>query len=173
MTETLLSLFPDPDDLLSLEAEELGGVVLELASPVMQNGLFNISGLVAQVSQSVGPSYPSNKQRAVTLALAEAVSWLVTQGLMVEDPQQNRDWYVFTRRGQSLQVRADVEAYRKGRVLPVELLQPALAKKVRPQFLRGIMMWQCSRHFEKWRSQSGWPRIRKVLATRMMLWAFH
>jgi hypothetical protein len=30
-----------------------------------------------------------------------------------------------------------VEAYRKGRLLPVELLQPTLAEKFWPQFLRG------------------------------------
>jgi hypothetical protein len=33
--------------------------------------------------------------------------------------------------------RAEVEAYRKGRILPIDLLQAALADKVWPQFLRG------------------------------------
>jgi uncharacterized protein (TIGR02391 family) len=33
--------------------------------------------------------------------------------------------------------REEVEKFRKGRMLPVELLQPALAEKVWPQFLRG------------------------------------
>ena len=42
-----------------------------------------------------------------------------------------------TRRARNLRSRADVEAYRKGRMLPVELLQPVLAEKVWPQFLRG------------------------------------
>jgi hypothetical protein len=152
MVDTLLSLFPDPDDLLSLDAEELAGVVLELAPAVMQNGLFNIQGLFAQVSQPFGPSYPEGTREAVMLALAGAVSWLVTGGLMVEDPrQQNRAWYVFTRRGKTLRVRTDVEAYRKGRVLPVELLQPSLAKKVRPQFLRGdhdVAVFQAFREVE-------------------------
>jgi hypothetical protein len=36
-----------------------------------------------------------------------------------------------------LRGKADVEAYRKGRILPVELLESVLADKVQPQFLRG------------------------------------
>lgn len=48
MTHTLLSIFPNPDDLLSLGAEELGGVLLEIVPGVMQmkcsaSGLFTHS----------------------------------------------------------------------------------------------------------------------------------
>ena len=40
MPDTLLSMFPNLDDLLSLPPEELGRVILEIASGVMQNGMF-------------------------------------------------------------------------------------------------------------------------------------
>lgn len=63
------------------------------------------------------------------LALAEALSWLVAQGLLVIDPSQPAQWYLLTRRAKSLRTRADVDAYRKGRMLPVELIQEALAAK--------------------------------------------
>jgi hypothetical protein len=52
------------------------------------------------------------------LALAEALSWLVSQGLLLIDPNQPAHWYVLTRRGRNLRSRADVEAYRKGRDAP-------------------------------------------------------
>lgn len=137
MTATLLSVFPSPDMLLALEPEELGGVILEIAHTVIQNGMFNVHSLLAQLFQSTGKTYPHNSNRAVELALTEALSWLVVQGLLVIDPSQPAQWYRFTRRASSLRTRADVAAYRKGRILPIELMQQALAEKVWPQFLRG------------------------------------
>jgi len=50
MPDTLLSMFPNLDDLLSLPPEELGRVILEIASGVMQNGMFNMAGLLAPCS---------------------------------------------------------------------------------------------------------------------------
>jgi hypothetical protein len=74
----------------------------------------------------------------VYLAAAEALSWLLSQGLVIHDPgQPSADWLVVTRRGKTLRTRADVEVFRKGRILPIELLPPVLADKVWPQFLRG------------------------------------
>jgi hypothetical protein len=137
MVQTLLSIFPNPADLLALEPEELGGVILEVAPGVMQHGIFNDGYLSAQLFPAVGTGYQHNVHRPVELALAEALSWLESQGLIVIDPGQPLKSYVLTRRAKTLRTRADVEAYRKGRILPVELLQPRLADKVWPLFLRG------------------------------------
>jgi hypothetical protein len=69
--------------------------------------------------------------RPVELAVAEAVSWLVSQGLSVEDPSQPAArLFALARRAATVRNRTDLEAYRKGRMLPVELLQPALAERV-------------------------------------------
>jgi uncharacterized protein Ymh len=135
---TLLSLFPKPEDLLALTPEDLGGVIIEVMPPLLQNGMLNIGVFSAVLYPSVGPSYPSGTQRAVHLALAEAMSWLETYGLMVIDPAQpTPSWYVPTRRAQALKTRADVEAYRKGRMLPDDLLPALFAEKVGPLFRRG------------------------------------
>jgi hypothetical protein len=56
MTTTLLSVFPNPEELLALEPEELGGVILEIAPGVIQNGMFGIHSLLAQLFQLVGKS---------------------------------------------------------------------------------------------------------------------
>jgi hypothetical protein len=104
----------------------------------MQSGMFQIGNFVAQVTQHVGPSYPRASLGPVVNALAEAISRLVAFGLLIEDPEQPaRGWYRLTRRAQALKTRTDVEQFRRGRILPVELLQPALAEKVWPLFLRG------------------------------------
>jgi uncharacterized protein (TIGR02391 family) len=71
------------------------------------------------------------------MAVAEALSWLETQGIIVRNPNQPAAWYRLTRRGQKLKTRADLAAFRMGRVLPIDLLQPSLADKVHHLFLRG------------------------------------
>lgn len=123
---------------MALAPEELGGVLLELVPAVAQrDGMFTLTSFVSPLFPSAGNGYSLNVRRPVVLAIAEAVSWLVSQGLIIDDPEQPASWLIATRRGKSLRTRADVEAFRKGRILPVELLQPALAEKVWPQFLRG------------------------------------
>jgi hypothetical protein len=130
---TLFSVFPQFRDLLALQPEELGGVILEIAS----GADFTIQQLTASLFPPIPPSYPQERHREVTRAVAEALSWLVSQGLLMLDPEQPGAWYVSTRRAQTMRGRAEVEAYRKGRILPIDLLQAALADKVWPQFLRG------------------------------------
>jgi Protein of unknown function (Hypoth_ymh) len=135
---TLLSLFPKPEDLLALAPEDLGGVIIEVMPPLIQNGMFNPAALDAQFYPGVGPSYSPNTRRAVSLAIAEAMSWLVTQGLLVPDPgQPSPGFYVPTRRARDMRTRVDVEAFRKGRILPDDLLPTLFAEKVVPLFRRG------------------------------------
>lgn len=137
MTQTLLSIFPDRKDLLALEAEELGGVLLEVVPGVMQNGMFTFETLRAPLYPPSGGGYPPEHRRPVTIAIAEALSWLTNQGLLMLDPEQPVSWYCLTRRAQNLRTRADVEAFRRGRMLPTELLPLILVKKVWPLFHRG------------------------------------
>lgn len=111
MPSTILSLLPTSSDLLELEAEQLGGILLELIPSVLENNHFNPGVLLNQLFPPHGP-YPPEERRAITLALAEAASWLTTQGLLIEDPQSVAGIYVLTRRAKNIKDRADVEAYR-------------------------------------------------------------
>jgi hypothetical protein len=77
---TILSLFPKPDDLLALPAEDLGGVIIEVMPPLLQNGLFNPAAISASLFQIVGPSYPPGSKRAVELVIAEAMRGLLRRG---------------------------------------------------------------------------------------------
>jgi len=136
-TPSLLSLFPTPQDLLALTPEDLGGAIIEVVPPLIQNGLFNIHSLVDSLYQPHGPSHPRETRRSVMLAFTEALSWLTTQGLIVIDPDQPAIWYRLTRRAADLRTRADVEAFRKGRILPDDLVPALFAQKVVPLFRRG------------------------------------
>jgi hypothetical protein len=137
-TVTLLSLFPKHEDLLAVAPEDLAGVIIELMPPLLQNGMFNPASLIAQLYEPVGASYPPGSQRDVYLAIAEAISWLITRGLFVADPgQPSPGFYVPTRRAQNLRTRVDVEAFQKGRILPDDLIPVLFAEKVVPLFRRG------------------------------------
>ena len=133
----LLSVFQDSKDLLALAPEDLGGVIIEIAPSVMQNGMFTINHILSQLYPNVGPTYPRETKISVSLALAEAISWLMTQGLIVIDPNQPSLWYRLSRRAASLNTRADVEAFRKGRILSDDLLPAVFLQKVVPLFRRG------------------------------------
>jgi uncharacterized protein (TIGR02391 family) len=132
---TLLEIFPHPEDLLALKPEELAGVLIEILPAVR---LFD--DLKAQVfPRSDGSGYPHGwVLEEVALALAEALSWLETQGIIVRDPLHPAALcYLVTRQGRALKTRADLEAFRKGRTLPLDLLQQSLTDKVHHLFLRG------------------------------------
>lgn len=136
---TLLDILPNTDDLLALEPEELAGILLEVLPGMMQSAGVVFSRIEQDVYPPLGPGgYDRMQSEDVSLVLAEALSWLETQGLVVKNPDQpQHTWYVITRRGRRLRTRADVETYRLGRALPVELLQPVLVDKVHSLFLRG------------------------------------
>jgi uncharacterized protein (TIGR02391 family) len=136
MSKSLLTVFPRPEDLAAIAAEDLAIIMFEFLRPD-RLGRFSIGALVEQFFPLTGGGYPPGSKRETLMAIAEAVSWLESQGLVVEDPEQPTHFFAMTKRAKTLRHRADVEVYRKGRMLPVELLEPALADKVQPLFLRG------------------------------------
>ena len=137
MSTVLLRILPEPGLLLALEPEELAGILLETYPTLAQSAGIGFEGLMAQFFMVQPGGYDPGYQNSVGLALAEALSWLVAEGLMMLNPYQPARWYVVTRRGSQLKTRIDVDAYRQGRALPVDLLQPRLVEKARPLFLRG------------------------------------
>jgi hypothetical protein len=135
---TLASLFPKPEDVLALAPEDFGGVIFELMPPLLQNSLFNPATLIDHLYRPPNAPYPIASMRDIHLAVAEAVSWLVSEGLLVCDPgQPSNAFYVPTRRAKALKTRIDVDVFRKGRILPNDLLQTLFAEKVVPLFRRG------------------------------------
>ncbi len=134
---TLLAIFPDVTDLLALEPEELAGVLLEIIPGISQSAGFTLGDFTAPMFPPQGGGYPPGAQDEIAVALAEALSWLVNQGIVIRNPTQPAEWYLLTRRGRALKTRADLEAFRKGRTLPLDLLQQSLASKVHHLFLRG------------------------------------
>ena len=130
-------IFSEPAELLRLEPEELAGILIEVIPSAIQHDKFVWQAIVQQVYPPPGGGWARATERKVTLAIAEALGWLISQGLVIRDPYQPGEWYLLTRRGGALASREDVEAYRKGRELPLQLLQPVLVQKVEYLFLKG------------------------------------
>jgi hypothetical protein len=172
---TLLEIFPDARQLLALEPEELAGVLIEFVPGVSQSAGFMIDNLTAQLFPPQGGGYGSGIFHEVILAFAEALSWLETQGIIVRNPTQPAPWYMVTRRGRSLKTRADLEAFRKGRTLPLDLLQEAFANKVHHLFLRGdhdTAVFQAFKEIEvAVRKAGNYPN--DLLGVNLMRAAFH
>lgn len=174
---TLLEIFPDPKDLLALKPEELAGVLIEIVPGVSQGEAgFTINKLRGQISpQRDGSGYVHGPLEESVLALAEAWSWLETQGIIVRNPTQSEGWYLLTRRGRELKTRADLEAFRKGRTLPLDLLQQSLANKVHHLFLRGdhdTAVFQAFKEVEvAVRKAGNYPN--DLVGTKLMRTAFH
>jgi hypothetical protein len=163
---TLFSLFPKREDLLALTLEDLGGVIIE--PPLLQNGLFNPATLTASLYSAVGPSYSPGTQRSVDLVIAEALSWLVTQGLLITDPgQPSPGFYVPTRRTQGLRTRADVDAFRKGRFLPDDLLPLYSPKRSSRCFVAATTTSECFKPSRRLKSRSGRHQTPRAPVTRI------
>jgi hypothetical protein len=137
MRATFASLFPSVDDFLALELEDAAAVVFEVMPSLMQNGLVNATSLIESPFQAVPSSYPPGRRTEFARAVAECLSWLESQGLIMADPEQPARWYRFTRKGLRTEGRMGVAQYRVGRSIPFDLLPEILVQKVRPIFIRG------------------------------------
>jgi hypothetical protein len=58
MVETLLSVFPNPNDLIAIDPEDLAGILLEIIPGIMQNSKFNLNGLEAQLFHVIVGALP-------------------------------------------------------------------------------------------------------------------
>jgi uncharacterized protein (TIGR02391 family) len=147
MYRALSSLIPDAKALLSLEVEELAGVLLVhlksyegvSGNSVYQNGLISQKNFIdAQEQRGHGQSTEyGNQQTEVNAALIAAWAWLEREGFLIRDPRQPAPWFFISRRGQRITSQEDFDAYRKASLLPKEQLHPLIAGKVYPAFLRG------------------------------------
>jgi hypothetical protein len=127
----LTELIHDPNDLLRLEPEELGALLLQD---------MNASGGVRFSYNDHLTELSLHRSDAQILgALVEAWHWLEKEGLLVRDPTQpiGTTYRVVSRRGQKLRHAADIESYRKAKALPWDLVHGSIREKVWSTFLRG------------------------------------
>lgn len=133
---TLIDYVPDADSFVALQPEDLGMILLQMIQRE-RGPRVTPSNFEMPVWNANSPSYPHHKREAVGRAFAEAWQWLQNEGLLMIDMDQPNGWFCLTRKGRKLDTPEAIAAYRHGNLLPVGLLHPRLAEKVRPMFLRG------------------------------------
>jgi len=130
-------VFPPVDEALQMEPEELAVPLLECLcqfEETKSSGMLNRYTFTLQRNLQ---AYAQDKYDVVSKAITEAWVWLEKEGLIAPAPGQTGDWIFITRRGRKFRETADVRSYRAANLLPHKTLDPKLASKVSPAFLRG------------------------------------
>ena len=135
MSKSLYDIVPDPHMLLSLEPEELAGVLMEHFHSLPPDEQSRLNRYNYSLEHTAKP-YPAESRSGITQAVMEAWSWLEREGLLIAGPGQQGEWRILSRRGQKLKTTADVAQYRKSTLLPRDQLHPQLVSVV-GTFLRG------------------------------------
>jgi uncharacterized protein (TIGR02391 family) len=136
----LAQAVPDPQVLLALEPEELGG---KLLWAMRKNGaaMFHLSHFEGDLFTDRGrtPAYPPHLKTEIQQAILEAWAWLEAQGLLVPADTSNgaNGWRRLSRRARRMETEADFATYRTARLLSRDMLHPAMAEPVWLAFMRG------------------------------------
>ena len=148
----LFEILPDAEYFLSLEPEELAGlllVALEGRQEIIPEGIIGYDNMVREIDRTSHSNphlnYPHGCREGVLFALMEAWQWLEREGFVAQRPTDlpsnsyptSATKYFITRRGKRIQTSEDLEAYRKADLLPKRQLHPTIAQKVWSNFLQG------------------------------------
>jgi uncharacterized protein (TIGR02391 family) len=130
-------IFPDPDTLLRLEAEDVGVLLLQYLNALPDGGqLFNRHNLFTPDGDLM--KYAGAKQLEVSKAVMEGWVWLEHERLVAPAPDDSTlHNYFVTRRGQNLRNQTDYSAFKRGTLLAAGSLDAVLAHKVVHLFTRG------------------------------------
>lgn len=138
MFKSIPDIVPDPELLLTLEPEELGGVILEHLNSLEPSKL---GGELNRYNFSLGnciEDYPLGFDREeIMKVLMEGWGWLEREGLLAPTPGRELGWFFVTRRGSRFTSRANYIAFRNADVLPSGMLHPNVAEASMPSFSRG------------------------------------
>lgn len=180
MTEPFPTIFPSPDVLAALEPEEIGLLILRYLKAVEAQGARLVEERLNRIrfTQPNGlfERHLGSRRHSAYDALAEGWAWLLSEGLFAVRPSPggtNDDVFI-TRRGRRVQAADDGREYLLGRHLPNEVVDPSLARKVRPLFLRGeydICVFQAFKEVEvRVREAAGLPET--LVGVNLMRTAF-
>lgn len=128
------TLIPDPEALLAMAPSELAGIILiemQNLGPKFKEHPGNFTN-----TDRVN-GYDRKYKNEACLALMEAWSFLVNEGLLVRDPGNTHDWYVLSRLGRSISTEQDFSSFLQSRLFPKDSIHPELVNKVFSLFLSG------------------------------------
>ncbi len=134
MSRSLERLLRGAEELLALEPEDLGGVILEiLNNPPIKP--FRPIDLYRDLTDGMflTPAAP------VREAIGEALQWLLSERLIAVLPPEQfpiEERLFVTRRGRLWQTRDDLAKFRQSAMLPSQILHPKIEERCKAPFLR-------------------------------------
>lgn len=131
------NIFPDVETAVQLEPEELAVPLLEYLCQMEEGRGNDIPHLGNFMLPGNLKEYAGSHYDDFIKVATEAWMWLLHEGLIAPHPRQGGDWVFVTRRGEKFRGLGDPEKFRAANMLPHDTLDPKLAAKVRPPFLRG------------------------------------
>ena len=124
--ETFLSLFPDANQLLKIQPEDLAPVLLRLALPHIQSAGFMPSAVtqVSDVDLTKGKDYPFDKKAAVNRLLNSTWNWMEREGFIepAEGMNGRNGWRLHTEKGMAIAKGEDFQRLRQALAFPKSLL---------------------------------------------------
>ena len=138
MGTELLRKIPTAEILLSLEPEELGGILL----PIFQTRSGGTRSLnwwnyIREFHQSQ-EVYPRQYIEPVSRAIMEAIGWMISSGLLAHDPEDSNGHNLFvTRRGMEVNTADHFHDFLQASLLNPKPLHTIVAQKAWPTFIRG------------------------------------
>jgi len=127
----------DPDVLLTLSPEELGGLILTfIKSFEGQQADYFLNEHNFSIDPRVVEGYPDERKPEIIRVLMEGWAWLVKENMIVPRPNSyGEGWMMLSRNGQNYSSNHDV--YRFTNILPVTLLHPSIKDKVWSLYIQG------------------------------------
>jgi uncharacterized protein (TIGR02391 family) len=168
-------VFPPENIALEMEPEELAVPLLECLCQFEETNAKGMLNRYTFTLQSNLQEYGQNNYNEIAKVISEAWVWLEKEGLIAPAPTQTGDWVFITRRGRKFRQTADVRNYRAASLLPDKTLDPRLASKVRPPFLRGdydTAVFEAYKEVEV-RVRALAPEHKTELGVNLMRKAFH
>lgn len=133
MTKTLVSMFPDAEQILQLEPQEIAWVILEIVQswePAKIHQYLNHHNFEEMETRP----YTKLKQEVMD-ALSEGWAWLKRECLFV--PRSGSyDNVILSRKAKQIIAKNQLEAYRRGNLL-AGMLHPSIEHESKAAFVRG------------------------------------
>lgn len=135
--ETLQSIFPTAEELLSTPIDDLAPILLKLASMRLQGAGF-IPEAVTQITIGSGMTatpdngYPGHKKPQVDALLSRAWNWIERNGYIEPAPGINgrNGWRMLTEEGAAIAAGQDIRQLMATKEFPKSLLHPSIRDKV-------------------------------------------
>jgi uncharacterized protein (TIGR02391 family) len=129
MGDTLFNFLPPVEALEHTEAADLAAMIL----PELMRRWKTEGRSFCFYNLTLGNELP----QVSLLAMSEALSWLIREGLLVQQPGHQAGWFVPARRAQSIHTKADIDSFIKAKQLPRGQLHPSIIQQSFSDFIRG------------------------------------